>query len=87
MNDSEMKGLEYADLIVPFIACPFGKPAQDCPFIEFWKAYDFEERIYLIHSISYGDLKKLRAYHRNCVIQRKSDQSRDFSPLSNSYQE
>ena len=81
MTNLTERELKYVDLIVPLIACPFGKTTQYCPFIDYWKSYEFEERIFLIHSLSDIELKQLQAYHRNCMTQRISGQGRGLHPL------
>jgi len=73
MTYLETRELKYVDLIVPLIGCHFGKVKINCPFVQYWQKYGFEERINLIKTISDSELKELQTYHRACVLQRKRE--------------
>lgn len=61
------KNIKYADLIVPFTKCPLGEPVADCPFTDYWKIEDLEERIRPVDELPEEKLEKLRAFHRRCL--------------------
>lgn len=82
MTYLETRKLKYADLIVPLIGCPFGKATKNCPFVQYWQKYGFEERVNLIKTISDNELEKLQTYHRNCVLQRKQDANAEPQALA-----
>ncbi|MCG6189852.1 hypothetical protein [Maribellus maritimus] len=60
------KKIKYADLVVPFMKCPFKKAEHDCPFIEYWKLASVEKQIQIIENLPEGELDLLREQHRLC---------------------
>ena len=58
---------QYADLINPISACPFGEPIIECPFVPFYKIKDERRQIEQIEVISQRELDELRKFHRACM--------------------
>jgi len=62
------KNIKYADLVVPFIRCPFEEPETDCPFKVYWELPEIEERIQAMGNLSEDKLENLREHHRQCIL-------------------
>jgi len=62
------KNIKYADLVVPFIKCPFEEPETDCPFKRYWEIPKIEDRIQTMGNLSEGELENLREHHRKCIL-------------------
>ena len=60
------KNKKFADLIVPFTACPFEKIEDDCPFINFWKLNGLNQVVELIDKLPESELLNLREHHNTC---------------------
>jgi hypothetical protein len=72
------KNIKYADLIVPFTKCPLGEVVTDCPFVDYWKIEDPEERIRPVDELPEEKLDELRAFHLKCIkikIERSQEES------------
>jgi hypothetical protein len=62
------KNIKYADLVVPFINCPFEAPEDDCPFKLYWEIPKIEDRIDAMGNLSKDELENLRDHHRQCIL-------------------
>ena len=62
------KNIKFADLVVPFINCPFEEPETDCPFKVYWEIPEIEERIQTMGNLSEEELESLREHHRKCIL-------------------
>lgn len=60
------KNKEFADLIVPFMACPFEKVEVDCPFTDFGDLKGLDAILKLIDQLPNEKLISLREHHNNC---------------------
>ncbi|WP_320113238.1 hypothetical protein [Draconibacterium orientale] len=60
------KNKEFADLIVPFTACPFEKVEVDCPFSDFGNLKGLDEILKLIDQLPDEKLISLREHHKTC---------------------
>ncbi|WP_321995554.1 hypothetical protein [Draconibacterium orientale] len=60
------KNNEFADLIIPFTACPFEKVEVDCPFTYFGNHNELDEIIRLIDQLPIEKLISLREHHKTC---------------------
>jgi hypothetical protein len=61
------KNKAFADLIVPFMGCPFDKVESDCPFIPYWENTDFDEMLVVIDKMPENKLESLRKHHKICL--------------------
>ena len=74
---------QYADLINPISACPFGEPITECPFVPFYKIKDERRQIEQIEVIPRRELDELRKFHRACMERyRKGGWKMNSSSLS-----
>lgn len=55
-----------ADLIPVFIACPFAKPDEDCPFSCFHLLKDESARVLQILNVPQHRLDEMREIHKTC---------------------
>jgi hypothetical protein len=55
-----------ADLIPLFIACPFAKPAESCPFSCFHFLKDESAQVQQILFVPQHRLNEMREIHQNC---------------------
>ena len=62
------KNINYADLVVAFIHCPFDEPEDDCPFKSYWEIPQIEDRIRAMAELPETELNRLREYHRQCIL-------------------
>lgn len=49
------------------IACPFGEPITECPFIPYYRLNDELKQIGQIEVLLQEELDKLRTFHRSCM--------------------
>jgi hypothetical protein len=66
------KNIKNADLISAFTRCPFGDPAEDCPFIPYYKLNNPAEQIRLMNTLSDEELQQLRSHHQSCIALRQA---------------
>ncbi len=68
MSESYTEKLrQYADLVVPFMGCPFGEPIIECPFVEFHQLGNESKQIEQVDLHTEKELSLLRSYHRDCM--------------------
>lgn len=64
------KNRKYADLVVPFVCCPFKKEEGDCPFKEYWDIETFENKLKRMDEMEEEELMHLRKHHRKCLLKK-----------------
>lgn len=69
MNISE-KTRKYIGLVVPLTCCPIGEPVKECPFIQFWKDKDWDERVKPIEELPEEELDRLQDFHHKCLMKK-----------------
>lgn len=74
------KNKKYADLIVPFLCCPFEKVEDDCPFSIYWTGIDFDQMLVIIDQLSDDNLQNLQEHHYKC-LQKKINRGEDMVNL------
>lgn len=67
MSINTEKIRQNADLINPIVACPFGNPITECPFIPYYTLNDELEQIMQINKIPQEELDEFRKFHRSCM--------------------
>jgi hypothetical protein len=67
MSINTEKIRQNADLINPIVACPFGDPIAECPFIPYYTLNNEREQIMQIDVILQERLDELRKFHRACM--------------------
>jgi hypothetical protein len=67
MSINTEKIRQNADLINPIVACPFGEPIAECPFIPYYTLNDELEQIMQINKIPQEELDEFRKFHRSCM--------------------
>ena len=50
------KNIQYADLFMAFIQCPFDKADDDCPFEKYWKISNIEEQLTILQELPANEL-------------------------------
>jgi len=64
------KNKTFADLIVPFMRCPFVKVESDCPFNTYREIKAFDEILSIIDKMSEHKLQNLRKHHKVCLLKK-----------------
>ena|GEM_PF-1480828 len=62
------KNIQYADLFMAFIKCPFDKADDDCPFEQYWKVSDIEKQLNTMQDLPDNELDELQKHHRICLL-------------------
>ena len=62
------KNIQYADLFMAFIQCPFDKADDDCPFEQYWKVSNIEEQLNTMQELPANELDELQKHHRICLL-------------------
>jgi hypothetical protein len=62
------KNIQYADLLMAFIKCPFEKADDDCPFEQFWKQSNVEKQLSSLQNLPISELDQLQKHHRICLL-------------------
>jgi hypothetical protein len=62
------KNIQYADLLMAFIKCPFDKADDDCPFEPYWKLSDIKKQLNTMQDLTIEELDRLQKHHRICLL-------------------
>jgi hypothetical protein len=62
------KNIQYADLFIAFIKCPFEKADDDCPFEQYWKLSNIEKQLNTMQDLPANELNQLQKHHRICLL-------------------
>jgi hypothetical protein len=62
------KNIQYADLFMAFIKCPFDKADDDCPFEQYWKFSNIEKQLNTMQDLPANELDQLQKHHRICLL-------------------